>query len=378
VTMKRMDVLLGGIAVFIFAPFAGLINLIVKNKNKFKPQIVILKLLGGGSLMIAYPALLGIKKHFPTSRLVLVCTQEVAIYAQLLKIFDEIIIINKESFFKFISSVTYSLTRIIFSQYILNLELHSKLCTLYSILSLSKKRVGLYMAWNRWQKFYTNISIFYNPHSAIYIGYDYMAEAIGAKSFKWEEAIEIFSMHHFFTKSKNSADKVVAFAPFCSNLYKERQFDNDEWIYILKRYIPQKCEKLILIGSANDLSSASLLEDKIREKLEKITITNLVGKTTLFEVIALFKEIDLLITIDSGVNHVARLLKMKIISFWGPSNPALRLKNINKLTEAHYYKNIACSPCVHQIDTPPCNGNNKCMKQHLQSVNPEPSLWLVK
>jgi hypothetical protein len=50
------------------------------------------------------------------------------------------------------------------------------------------------------------------------------------------------------------------------------------------------------------------------------------------------------------------------VSYWGPTDPATRLKPSNVALDVIHYRRIACSPCVHIASDPPCYGNNVCMR----------------
>jgi ADP-heptose:LPS heptosyltransferase len=89
----------------------------------------------------------------------------------------------------------------------------------------------------------------------------------------------------------------------------------------------------------------------------------------LTEVVGILRSVDQLVTIDSGVNHIARLLALEITSFWGPTDPETRLLQMPGLKERVVYNKIFCAPCVHHIDFAPCLGNNICMKQHLGHID---------
>lgn len=60
-------------------------------------EIAIIKILGGGSLVIAYPALLALKQLTHVRKLTLVTTPAVKPFGELLGIFDEIIVIREDS-----------------------------------------------------------------------------------------------------------------------------------------------------------------------------------------------------------------------------------------------------------------------------------------
>lgn len=378
--LKGWDNILGEILIYLFAPFAFLANKIIGSFIPSKNSICILKMLGGGSLLIAYPALLGIRNKYKTKCFILICTKEVKVYASLMGIFDEIYIIETQSIFALISSALKALKGALRSHFFLNIEMHSKLCAIYSLSSLSKERFGLFQSWNKWQKNYINNPIFYNSHSPIFVGYDQLAKKINAEPYDWELASKNFQESNGFIPISISDPTFlrVALAPFCSPLYREREFSAQEWVPILAKHLPINCKELVIMGGYSDIARATIVNELIESMFPSISIVNKVGMTTLGEVINEFQTIDKLITIDSGINHIARLLNIPVISFWGPSDPRLRLKNINKSNDNHFYHKISCSPCVHLIDHPPCNGDNICMKIHHQELSSRNPLWEIK
>jgi len=104
----------------------------------------------------------------------------------------------------------------------------------------------------------------------------------------------------------------------------------------------------------------------------------LVGQIALNDLPFYLQNLDLLLSIDSGINHLARLLKVPTSSYWGPTDPNLYLKDIDKELEVVNYLKIPCSPCVHIIENPPCSGNNLCMKQFLNPSIETNRVWEIK
>ena len=93
---QRIDRILGPPLLLLLRPFVRLAGKILRRDHTTRPQgeIVFVKLMGGGSLLIALPALLGVRRHFPDHSLTLVCGSPVAPFAQLIGVFDRIQIIN--------------------------------------------------------------------------------------------------------------------------------------------------------------------------------------------------------------------------------------------------------------------------------------------
>ena len=69
-----------------------------------------------------------------------------------------------------------------------------------------------------------------------------------------------------------------------------------------------------------------------------------------------------LVTIDSSLLHFARLMGVKVTSYWGPTDPSTLLCPRDPALDVTHYSRISCSPCVHITATAPCKGNNLCMR----------------
>ncbi len=76
---------------------------------------------------------------------------------------------------------------------------------------------------------------------------------------------------------------------------------------------------------------------------------------------ALLEGARCVITNDTGPMHMAWALGAPTVALFGPvdpnqygwSSPRVQL----------LYQPVYCSPCVHEVDIPPCGGNNTCMQR---------------
>lgn len=93
---KWLDFWVGNLFLFALKPIVISLGKILKRVHDPIPkgEIAFIKLLGGGSLVIAYPALLAIRKKYPKNKLLLVTTPAIKPFAQTLGIFDEYVILN--------------------------------------------------------------------------------------------------------------------------------------------------------------------------------------------------------------------------------------------------------------------------------------------
>ena len=98
---QRLDYTLGGVGIFVLKPLAVLLGNLLRRDHSLivKDHVAVIKMLGGGSLVIALPALLGLRRKYPHIRLSLVTTSSLKPFADVLAIFDEILIVDDKSLF---------------------------------------------------------------------------------------------------------------------------------------------------------------------------------------------------------------------------------------------------------------------------------------
>ncbi len=95
-------------------------------------------------------------------------------------------------------------------------------------------------------------------------------------------------------------------------------------------------------------------EEKIAEQIRQEDperLTNLCGKTTLMEAISLIRELDLLVTNDSGLMHVGAACSVPLVAIFGSTNP---------VATGPWSKNATI--ISHDLDCAPCK-NRTCTRQ---------------
>ncbi|MEO6655499.1 MAG: lipopolysaccharide heptosyltransferase II [Pyrinomonadaceae bacterium] len=106
----------------------------------------------------------------------------------------------------------------------------------------------------------------------------------------------------------------------------------------------------ILVGSKQDRSVAGEVVGQSRKPPIDLT-----GKTDLSEIVAILSEVDLLISNDMGLAHVAPSVGTKTIAIFGPTNPETTRpfsENARIIT-----KEVECSPCMLRD----CPIDHRCM-----------------
>jgi heptosyltransferase-2 len=94
----------------------------------------------------------------------------------------------------------------------------------------------------------------------------------------------------------------------------------------------------ILFGTAGDAAIGAKIVDMLGEKC-----VNLIGQTTLEELIDELRDCDLLLTNDTGTMHLAALLRVPTVSIFGSTEPW----RTGPLGQGHriFRHHVECSPC---------------------------------
>lgn len=373
--LKQIDHFLGSPLIFVLRIPSLLLGLFLKRDHQLSVEkhLVVLKLLGGGSLLIALPALQALRRRFPHQRFTLICTPQVVPFAELTGVFDDYAVIRTGGIRALLTTAWTALRTAFCADCLLNYEIHSKLAAVFSLLTCARNRLGFYMSWNRWQFGLTTHWFFYNEAGPIYLAYNQMAAALGA------EVSDMLTVSDGFISSnrlqpvalQEKKDRFTfALAPFCSELCKEREFKPSEWAQVFSRLVHEPNAAFYILGVESEREKAEEIGRCLQAALPDCIVRNRCGELSLLQSTVVLMSVDHVVTIDSGLNHIARLLRSRITSFWGPSDPKRRLAPFpeKSLNETVRYQQVFCSPCVHVIDEPPCKGRNICMQRHLSDV----------
>jgi ADP-heptose:LPS heptosyltransferase len=359
---KWLDFWVGNFLLFILRPIVIGLGKVLKRDHSPIPkgEIAFIKLLGGGSLVIALPALLAIRKKYPQYRLLLVTTPAIKPFAETLGIFDEFVVINDTGFVNLGLSSLRALGRLWRIDTVIDYEVHSRLTTLFALFTCARNRIGFYMEDVRDRKFFATHNIFFNLFYGSWYFYEEISKLVGA-----DIPNEIKTKTHFIkinqlTKTSSSI-KRIGIGHGCSDLGPERMLSKEQWLVHFKRY-PKEEVEIHFLGGPKEKSLADDIISLLKLHLPKMIFVNHCGELKLRQSINLLNQMDEFWGIDSALLHYSRLLGIKTLAYFGPTIPHSRLKYFSYLEEEIFYKQIPCSPCVHVTETPPCHGNNLCIQ----------------
>lgn len=137
-----------------------------------------------------------------------------------------------------------------------------------------------------------------------------------------------------------------------------REWPLENFIDLGARVLEGPDNHILLVGSAGGLQKADLLCQRLLSK----RCINLVGRTTLTELLELFSISAMLIAGDSGLAHLASLSSIKKFIIFGPESPQVFSPLGDNMRII--YANLPCSPCLSALNhrSSACR-DNKCLKQ---------------
>lgn len=147
----------------------------------------------------------------------------------------------------------------------------------------------------------------------------------------------------------DSSKKIIALGVGSTNSRAKRwQAENyakfNDLLQTLENY------NVVIVGAKDELEVA--LEVFTKSKKKPIILT---GKTSLSEIVAILSEIDLLISNDMGLAHIAPAVGTKTLVIFGPTNE----KTTQPIGSEIIRKTVDCAPCMLRD----CPIDHRCMTQ---------------
>ncbi|SDG34539.1 glycosyltransferase family 9 protein [Thalassobaculum litoreum] len=354
-----VDDKLGSLLIALLKPMALALGFLLRRDHalEVRGDIVVIKLLGGGSLVLAMPALLALRRAHPARRLSLLCTRGTRAFAETLGVFDDYIVVEDSGVRSLIVSGLRALRHCWRVDTVIDLEVHSRLSTVFGCLTCARNRIGFYLDTAFWRRGVATHLFFYNRASASHVHYEQIARALGGTIAPIAEVRAAYRAANGLPAARSPQNPAtrIGLGCFCSDLSVERMLSAEEWARILSQRLGDAKVTVHLFGGKQDRPAADRF-------------------------ITLLDTMDRLYSIDSGLLHIARLIGVETVSFWGPTDPQTLLLPLPAgSTDEVHYSRLACSPCVHLTEVPPCRGNNICMHAHLDpGLADEPPIWVIR
>ncbi len=364
-TKKWLDYYAGGTLMGVLMPMVWLLGKIMKRPHglEVRGTLCIIKMLGGGSLVIAYPALLGLRERYPDMTMSLLTTGSTAPFARTLGVFDRIDEVDDSSLPRLIATGLAGLWRNFHADTVVDLEVYSRLTTVLSSLTCARNRVGFYLDIVFWRKHLHTHTVFFNRSTGSYLWYEAIARVLGAEPAPIERCQRLLRERFGGPAGAVSPARRIAVGQSCSDFGRERMLNEEQWLAVFQEGLaPAEAVTVAFLGVRDDRELADRTIALLAPRFPAARFQNLCGELALAESVRMLAACTEFWGIDSALLHYARLLGLRCLSYWGPTDPATRLRPIAGLDETIRYGKVPCSPCIHVAGEPPCYGNNVCIQ----------------
>jgi len=141
----------------------------------------------------------------------------------------------------------------------------------------------------------------------------------------------------FLTANKIDLSRVTVALGVGSTNSRAKRWQAESYAKLNDKLQTELNANVILVGANGEAD----VSNEVYAKSEKKPVI-LTGKTTLAEAAAILSEIDLLVSNDMGLAHVASAAGTKTLVIFGPTNP-----NTTKPWNSEIvYKKVECAPCM--------------------------------
>jgi ADP-heptose:LPS heptosyltransferase len=363
---RKLDKYLGYCLIAVLLPVTRLLG-IVLCRNRWRQQppqnILFIKLLGLGSLVVATDAIHVIREKFPDARFILLTDTNIAAGIEPFHLFDEIWAVDTSNLSATISTSFRFITKSwkLPQLWVADLEVYSKLTTVYALLTTARNRFGFYLRPVFFRKYLNTHNVLFQQSAFLEDNYYHMAQAITKSS------VPVSTENNQPARQDEWQKPYIILNNTCSSLALTRKLPDETFAEISKWILDNTPYRIAFLGTTNDAATIDqFIHEYIPSYRQEGKIFNIAGVLD-FE--AYYRFIAdkgvCLVTIDSGPLHIARKLGLPTVSVWGPTNPAnyLKINAGNEKRHQYVYEKIICSPCVHRYEKLPCGGNNVCMQQ---------------
>jgi ADP-heptose:LPS heptosyltransferase len=359
-TQRKVDNYVGRLAIAALRPATMLLGRILRRNHDLTigAEVVWIKMLGGGSLILAMPMLLGFRRAYPGARMVLVTTPAVKPFAELTGVFDEYRVIDVRRIGPLIVTAMRTWWATLRADCIIDLEVHSRMTTVFTTLTMARNRVSFWLEDIFWRRGLASHLVFYNRASGSFFFYDRIADLFGFSIAGRQECRAAIARG----AEAPAGEPFVSVGHACSDLSRERMLSPTQWVEVFSRHLRPEHRRFVLLGGPADRVAAEEIIAALSANFPALEFEHRCGTTSLRDSVSILFQSTEFWGIDSSLLHIARIGGLPCVSYWGPTDPATLLRPSWGLTDTIVYRKIACSPCVHTSNEPPCHGDNRCIE----------------
>jgi len=342
--IKLLDFCLGKLLCHILPVFGK-----GSDENYSYSKVLIIRPGGIGDAVLLYPAIKILRKSFKNIQVDVLAEKRNAGIFKCCKYVDNLYLYDdlKE----------FSLLGVLANRYdaVIDTEQWHRLSAVIGFLTRANVRIGF--GTNERKKLFTK-AVDYNQDDYEALSFINLVSQITGKKHKFNKNesfldFEISFDHNEFLKYRKKHSTVIGI--FSGASVKERKWEVENYSLVADRLLDNNIG-VVFLGGMNEIRDSSYF-DRILSNRDYL---NLIGETSLEETVKVISEIDLLISADSGLMHIAYGVGTKTVSLFGAG---IQRKWAPPGNNNHVInRNLSCSPCTRFGYTPNCPYDVKCLK----------------
>jgi ADP-heptose:LPS heptosyltransferase len=333
-------------------------------------KIVVAKLIGMGSILQATPLLKALKARFPQAQLTFVTMRSNQELLKRLSCIDEMLILDDQNVFRMALTTLQTVAALVRrkADLYLDLEVYSAFSSLLALWAVTRNRIGFYRRSAFFKKgIYTHL-VYFNTRMPIRNLYLQLGRVIGVPAGQSEltgpiriDDSDRASLPGILSQTSGwqLGKPYIVMNPNASDLLLERRWPVEHALAAVGELVTLG-HQVALIGAVNERLFVQDLHDRLAPDVRE-KVANTAGSLTLGQLIALIDQASCVLTNDTGPMHIAIALRRPTVCLFGPVNPEHYGQKVPHVEI--FYSQVFCSPCLHEADQPPCNGNNICMQR---------------
>lgn len=146
------------------------------------------------------------------------------------------------------------------------------------------------------------------------------------------QALELCSEYEI-----KAGDLVIGINP--GSVWPTKRYGTEKYAALADRLAQELNATIVIIGGPADVPVADKMAHEMHE-----TAINLAGRTSLSQLTALMKRMNLLVTNDSGAMHIAVALGVPVVAIFGPTTQSLGFYPYSA-KDIVVEKDLPCRPC---------------------------------
>ncbi len=139
-------------------------------------------------------------------------------------------------------------------------------------------------------------------------------------------------------KKTIATERFIGFAPFAQHDGKKLpEYKIEELVIALLR---NENNRIFMFGGSSH-------EREICEKIAASTerVVSVVGALSLSDELRFISNLDIMVSMDSGAQHMASLVGVRAVTIWGATNPSIGFLGVGQSYDDCVIPDISCNPC---------------------------------